>query len=95
MIADKATDILIDTINCVARNHQSWELEQKTKGGISGYNAGCGNVQTYDGMDIGEYLIKLQYHGSKKEDFGFVLVKKLSLNVPIHSFLDSGTSKTI
>ena len=21
--------------------------------GISGYNAGCGNVQTYSGMDIG------------------------------------------
>merc|ERR1712002_363206 len=50
---EQATDILIDTINCVARNHPSWELEQKTKGGISGYNAGCGNVQTYDGMDIG------------------------------------------
>ena len=50
---EQATDILIDTINCVARKHTSWKLEQKTKGGISGYNAGCGNVQTYDGMDIG------------------------------------------
>ena len=50
---EQATDILIDTINCVARKHSSWKLEQKTKGGISGYNAGCGNVQTYDGMDIG------------------------------------------
>ena len=50
---EQATDILIDTINCVARKHSGWKLEQKTKGGISGYNAGCGNVQTYDGMDIG------------------------------------------
>ena len=50
---EQATDILIDTINCVARKHSGWKLEQKTKGGISGYNAGCGNVQSYDGMDIG------------------------------------------
>ena len=50
---EQATDILIDTINCVGRNHPSWTQEQKTKGGISGYNAGCGNVQSYDGMDIG------------------------------------------
>ena len=41
----KATQILIDTINCVARNHKSWTQLQQTKGGISGYNAGCGNVQ--------------------------------------------------
>ena len=38
-------------INCVGRNHPSWSQTQKTKGGISGYNAGCGNVQTYDGMN--------------------------------------------
>jgi len=50
---EQATQILIDTINCVARNHKSWTQEQQSKGGISGYNAGCGNVQTYDGMDIG------------------------------------------
>merc|ERR1712110_1002627 len=50
---EQATDILIDTINCVKRNHNSWTQEMATKGGISGYNAGCGNVQTYDGMDIG------------------------------------------
>ena len=46
---EQATDILIDTINCVGRNHGSWTQQQKTKGGISGYNAGCGNVQTYEG----------------------------------------------
>ncbi|CBY22427.1 unnamed protein product [Oikopleura dioica] len=50
---EQATGILIDTINCVGRNHSGWSLAQKTKGGVSGYNAGCGNVQTYDGMDIG------------------------------------------
>ena len=50
---EQATDILIDTINCVKRNHPSWTQEMATKGGISGYNAGCGNVQSYDGMDIG------------------------------------------
>ena len=43
----QATQILIDTINCVARNHKSWTQEQQSKGGISGYNAGCGNVQVY------------------------------------------------
>merc|ERR1712037_390429 len=47
---EQATGILIDTINCVGRNHSGWSLAQKTKGGVSGYNAGCGNVQTYDGM---------------------------------------------
>merc|ERR1711915_145119 len=50
---EQATDILIDGINCVARNHPSWELEQQTKGGIAAYNAGCSTVQTYEGMDIG------------------------------------------
>ena len=50
---EQATDILIDTINCVGRNHPSWTMDMKTKGGISGYNAGCGNVQSYEGMDIG------------------------------------------
>ena len=30
-IQSKATDILINTINCVARNHPSWQLEQKRR----------------------------------------------------------------
>ncbi|XP_035681976.1 lysozyme g-like [Branchiostoma floridae] len=49
----QGTQILIDTINCVKRNHPGWSTEMALKGGISGYNAGCGNVQTYNGMDIG------------------------------------------
>ena len=44
---EQATDILVDTINCVKRNHPTWTTEMNTKGGISGYNAGCGNVQTW------------------------------------------------
>merc|ERR1712131_493801 len=34
-------------------NTPAGNSNKKTKAGISGYNAGCGNVQTYDGMDIG------------------------------------------
>jgi len=50
---EQGCQILVDTINCVKRKHTSWTKDMYTKGGISGYNAGCGNVQTYDGMDIG------------------------------------------
>ncbi|XP_019647392.1 PREDICTED: lysozyme g-like [Branchiostoma belcheri] len=49
----QGTQILIDTINCVKRNHPNWDNNMTLKGGISGYNAGCGNVQSYAGMDIG------------------------------------------
>ena len=37
----------------VKSNHKSWTQDQDLKGGLSAYNAGCGNVQSYDGMDIG------------------------------------------
>merc|ERR1711953_69540 len=50
---EQAAQILIDQINCVARKFERWTLPMKTKGGISAYNAGCANVQNYDGMDIG------------------------------------------
>ncbi|XP_066287496.1 lysozyme g-like [Branchiostoma lanceolatum] len=49
----QGTQILIDTINCVKRRHPDWTAEMALKGGLSGYNAGCGNVQTYAGMDVG------------------------------------------
>ncbi|XP_078700603.1 uncharacterized protein LOC144927183 isoform X1 [Branchiostoma floridae x Branchiostoma belcheri] len=49
----QATQILIDTINCVKDEHSDWTAEMALKGGISGYNAGCDNVQTYEGMDVG------------------------------------------
>ncbi|KAI8514393.1 hypothetical protein Bbelb_087170 [Branchiostoma belcheri] len=49
----QATQILIDTINCVKNEHSDWTAEMALKGGISGYNAGCDNVQTYEGMDVG------------------------------------------
>ncbi|XP_019647366.1 PREDICTED: lysozyme g-like [Branchiostoma belcheri] len=48
----QGTQILIDTINCVQQRHPSWTAEMALKGGISGYNAGCGNVQSYAGMDV-------------------------------------------
>ncbi|XP_066288295.1 lysozyme g-like [Branchiostoma lanceolatum] len=49
----QGTQILIDTINCVKRRHPDWTAEMALKGGLSGYNAGCGNVQSYAGMDVG------------------------------------------
>merc|ERR1719495_2509054 len=49
----QGTQILIGGVNCVASNHRSWTQDQDLKGGLSGYNGGCGNVQSYDGMDVG------------------------------------------
>merc|ERR1712154_8582 len=45
--------LLVPYINQIKRNHPSWTQDQALKGGISAYNAGVGNVQTYNGMDIG------------------------------------------
>lgn len=45
--------ILIDMINGVANKHPTWTQDQQLKGGISAYNAGVGNVDTYSGMDVG------------------------------------------
>jgi len=49
----QGTQILIDMINCVKSNHRTWTQDQDLKGGLSAYNAGCGNVQSYEGMDVG------------------------------------------
>ncbi|XP_078620532.1 uncharacterized protein LOC144887281 isoform X2 [Branchiostoma floridae x Branchiostoma japonicum] len=49
----QGTQILIGIINCVKRNHSDWTADMALKGGISGYNAGCGNVWTYENMDRG------------------------------------------
>jgi hypothetical protein len=49
----QGTQILIGGVNCVASNHRDWTQNQALKGGLSAYNAGCGNVQSYDNMDVG------------------------------------------
>lgn len=49
----QGTGILIDMINGVSANHRTWSKDMKLKGGISAYNAGVSNVQTYDNMDVG------------------------------------------
>ena len=40
-------------INGVKSKHRTWTDDMALKGGISAYNAGVSNVQTYEGMDIG------------------------------------------
>ncbi|XP_048400845.1 lysozyme g-like 1 [Stegostoma tigrinum] len=49
----QGTEILINMIKEIANKFPSWTKEQQLKGGISAYNAGTKNVQTYDRMDIG------------------------------------------
>ncbi|XP_078067904.1 lysozyme g-like 1 isoform X2 [Mustelus asterias] len=49
----QATQILIGMIQEIAKRFPAWSKEQQLKGGISAYNAGPGNVQTYERMDIG------------------------------------------
>ncbi|KAI1884975.1 hypothetical protein AGOR_G00215430 [Albula goreensis] len=50
---NQGTEILIGFIKNIQAKFPSWSKEQQFKGGISAYNAGPGNVQTYDRMDIG------------------------------------------
>ncbi|XP_012938414.2 glycine, glutamate and proline-rich protein [Aplysia californica] len=45
--------LLVPYINQVKAKHPTWTQDQALKGGISAYNAGVGNVQTYAGMDLG------------------------------------------
>ncbi|XP_016131912.1 lysozyme g-like [Sinocyclocheilus grahami] len=49
----QATDILIGFIKEIKVKFPKWTQEQCFKGGISAYNAGVKNVQTYERMDIG------------------------------------------
>nr|XP_056718140.1 uncharacterized protein LOC130488489 [Euleptes europaea] len=49
----QGTQILCGMINGVAKKFPRWTKAQQLKGGISAYNAGLRNVQTYDGMDVG------------------------------------------
>ncbi|KAH1186524.1 hypothetical protein KIL84_019273 [Mauremys mutica] len=49
----QGTGILVDMIKGIQKKFPRWTKEQQLKGGISAYNAGLQNVQTYDKMDIG------------------------------------------
>ncbi|KAK1804271.1 hypothetical protein P4O66_020309 [Electrophorus voltai] len=49
----QGTEILIDFIKAIKKKFPSWSKEHQFKGGISAYNAGVGNVRTYERMDIG------------------------------------------
>ncbi|XP_063161044.1 lysozyme g-like [Candoia aspera] len=50
---NQATLILCSMIEEIKKKFPSWTKEQQLKGGISAYNAGPKNVQSYAGMDIG------------------------------------------
>uniref|UniRef100_A0A8C3KGZ9 Lysozyme g n=1 Tax=Calidris pygmaea TaxID=425635 RepID=A0A8C3KGZ9_9CHAR len=49
----QGTDILCEMIKAIEKKFPTWTKEQQLKGGISAYNAGPKNVQTYDRMDVG------------------------------------------
>ncbi|XP_036424754.1 lysozyme g-like [Colossoma macropomum] len=49
----QGTEILIDSIKAIQRKFPKWPKEHQFKGGISAYNAGVGNVRTYERMDFG------------------------------------------
>ncbi|XP_019627036.1 PREDICTED: lysozyme G-like isoform X1 [Branchiostoma belcheri] len=49
----QAVGILQGFIQGVSNCHPSWNSEEVLKGGISAYNAGVGNVRSYDRMDVG------------------------------------------
>ncbi|XP_068526422.1 lysozyme g [Anas acuta] len=49
----QGTTILIDFIKNIQKKFSKWTKDQQLKGGISAYNAGDGNVRTYERMDIG------------------------------------------
>ncbi|NXT29380.1 LYG protein, partial [Syrrhaptes paradoxus] len=49
----QGTNILISMIKTIQRKFPRWTKDQQLKGGISAYNAGAGNVRSYDRMDIG------------------------------------------
>ncbi|XP_005013440.3 lysozyme g [Anas platyrhynchos] len=49
----QGTTILINFIKRIQKKFSNWTKDQQLKGGISAYNAGDGNVRTYERMDIG------------------------------------------
>uniref|UniRef100_A0A8B9QAZ1 Lysozyme g n=1 Tax=Apteryx owenii TaxID=8824 RepID=A0A8B9QAZ1_APTOW len=49
----QGTEILISMIKKIQKKFPRWTKEQQLKGGISAYNAGSGNVRSYERMDIG------------------------------------------
>ncbi|XP_010084827.1 PREDICTED: lysozyme g-like, partial [Pterocles gutturalis] len=49
----QGTEILCGMIEKIQKKFPTWTKEQQLKGGISAYNAGDKNVQSYDEMDIG------------------------------------------
>ncbi|NXT29379.1 LYG protein, partial [Syrrhaptes paradoxus] len=49
----QGTEILCGMIKKIQKKFPTWTKEQQLKGGISAYNAGDKNVQSYDEMDIG------------------------------------------
>ncbi|XP_010280989.1 PREDICTED: lysozyme g-like [Phaethon lepturus] len=49
----QGTNILITMINRIKKRFPHWTRDQQLKGGVSAYNVGDRNVQSYDRMDIG------------------------------------------
>ncbi|XP_009999743.1 PREDICTED: lysozyme g-like [Chaetura pelagica] len=49
----QGTEILCYMIKEVAKKFPTWTKEQQLKGGISAYNAGYSNIQSYDSVDNG------------------------------------------
>ncbi|KAI5104908.1 lysozyme g-like 1 [Silurus meridionalis] len=48
----QATDILITFIKNIQQKFPNWSKENQFKGGIAAYNAGPGNIDSYENMDM-------------------------------------------